>query len=199
MENSFTFQDYITTRESYERWERSKAETADEYALRRRKIELYALVNEVINNELNDNERELVRLHWYENISATDIAEIYGVDKTTVYRRLDRITDIIYDKLKYAIQYRYGSDYAKAVKPIIKTKGSELFSANPDNTGERIRNLRMCQCLSVEDVSMMTDISADRLVEVERQNSPVTAYELKKLCLLFGKSCDYLIFGKENN
>lgn len=198
MDNSFTFQDYITARESYEQWERSKAETADEYALRRRQIELYALVNEVISNELNEKDRELVRLHWYDNISATDIAEMLGVEKSTVYRRLDRITDTIYDKLKYAIQYRYGSDYSKNVKPIIKTQGCNLFAARPDNTGERIRNLRMCQCLSIEDVSKMTEIDSHRLSEIEAQMKPATTDELKKLCILFGKSCDYMVFGNES-
>lgn len=197
MENSFTFQDYITTRESYEKWERSKAETADEYALRRRQIELYALVNEVISNELSEDEQKLVRLHWYEEISVADIAEMLGIEKSTVYRRLDRITDTIYDKLKYAIQYRYGSDYSRQIKPIIKTKGGEFFASKPECTGERIKNLRMCQCLCIDEVSSMTGIDAQRLLDIEGQKVSATAEELKKICLLFGKSCDYMVFGNE--
>ena len=125
--NSFSKADIESAHLAFSMWQGTQQETVDEYVMRKRKIELNCLVKEVIENELSENEQTIVKQYWYEGKTLCEIGEIMGVSHTSISRKLSKINDIIYDKLKYAIQYRYGKDYSRAVKVIIKNKAKSFL------------------------------------------------------------------------
>lgn len=196
MGNSFTSADYINAKESFLRWQGNISESVDSYILRQRKAELNELVRKVIENELSDYDRVIVKMRWYQNYTVTEIAEKLGVDRSTVNRHLEKINNTIYDKLKYAIEYRYGKSYTQKAKLIIKNNDAYSSTVKSHEVSDRIRKLRNNQCLSVGDVETLTGIDNARLSEIEKHGNRMTMTELKKLCTFYRCSSDYILFGQ---
>lgn len=195
--SSFSQFDKIEAEEAFSRWQSAKQETVDEYILRRRKAELYALVRKVIRNELDSLQQEIVRLHWYEGKSAKEIGIILGMDTSSVFRRIKKINDIVYDKLKYAMEYRYGKSFCEDAKPLIKTESVACCPVEGKSIAERLRNLRVRKGLSVESVCKAVQISPSRLTSIEETGSHATARELAKLSEIYSASADYILFGNK--
>ena len=125
--NSFNKSDFENAQLAFSLWQSTQHESVDEYVMRKRKIELNCLVREVIENELSDKDKMIVQLHWFRGKCINEVAQTVGIDRSNISRRLDKINDIIYDKLKYALQYRYGKDYSSSVRVIIKNKDGQIF------------------------------------------------------------------------
>ena len=196
--NSFSQSDYDNAQLAFSLWQSTQHETVDEYMMRKRKIELNCLVREVIENELDEKDKTIVKLHWYKGKSINQVAEIIGIDRSNISRRLDKINDIIYDKLKYALQYRYGKDYSSSVRVIIKNKDALcILSDSAETVGQRIKNLRLRQGLSLCDACEMTNIKEKRLEEIEKDKCPATAEDIRLIATAFKTSGDYIIFGKK--
>ena len=195
--NAFTKSDYEAAQLAFSLWQGKQQETVDEYLMRKRKIELHCLVREVIENELSDTDKLIVRLHWYESKTINQVAEAVGIDRSNISRRLDKINEIIYDKLKYALQYRYGKEYSASVRIIIKNKDALCIIPCPGNTiASRIKNLRLTQSMSIRDTSDMTGISEKHLRDVENGTAQATADDVRRIAIAFKTSGDYIIFGK---
>lgn len=196
--NSFERCDLEYAKTAFMNWQSTQAETIDEYLLRKRKIELSCLVKKVIETELSEKDRVIVNLHWYQGKNITDTAYSSGLDRSTVSRRLDKINDIIYDKLKYAMEYRYGKDYSASVKMIIKNKDALcLMSDDFNSPPRRIKGLRENQGLTHEEVETMTGISAKRLRAIESGKEEISVNDIIRIATAFKTSGDYIIFGKK--
>lgn len=193
--NSFSNEEYLLAREAFSEWQSKTYENIEDYILRQRKSELNELVNKVIKTELSSTDKLLVELHWFQNYSKREIARKLNLDPSTVTRRLNKISDIIYEKLKYALEYRYGSGFSEKARLIIKNKEALFSYTEPKVLSQRIRKLRMSQFFSVEDVSEMTGISVARLKEIENAGREMTVTEAKKLAIFFRTTTDYIIFG----
>lgn len=193
---SFSSIDELTAESQYNSWASKKYETLDEFILRKRRIELNCLVKRVVENELEENDRQLIRMHWYEDMSFSAIAEKTGFNKSTIKRRLDKINNIIYDKLKYAIEYRYGKDYSDTVNVIVKNRDAVFCIISPSDMATRIKHLRTKQSFTVADVSLMTNISETELEKIEKAQSVPGAGQIAKLATAFKTTTDYLIFGR---
>ena len=198
-DNSFTLQERRDSQEAFALWQAEVSETVDAYTLRKRKAELYALVRRIIKNDLEPHQQEFVRLHWYEGKSLVEIADILGVNKSYVYRVDKKINDIIYDKLKYAIEYRFGKNFSDTAPLIIKSNPSACCPIEGKDIAHRLRNLRLRQCLDAKDIEAATGIKAHRLDFIENQGEQITAYELSRLTKLFGTTSDYIIFGRSDS
>lgn len=187
----------ISAKEAFDVWQAQQNIDIDDYILRRRRRELNELVRKVIKNELCEKDRLLVALHWYKGKSKDEIADIMGIDRSTVFRRFDKINDIIYEKLKYAIEYRYGDDFSKKAMMLIKKDVSATGSLRElESIGNRLLRLRKEQYLSRKDVSECTGIGQERLLLIEKSGKEITMAELKKLSSFFRVSSDYIVFGK---
>ena len=196
--NSFYKSDYENAQLAFSLWQSKQHESIDEYLMRKRKIELNCLVKQVIENELSESEQKIVDLHWYHGKSFSEIAEIFGVSHSTISRKLDKINEIIYDKLKYALQYRYGKDYSSSVKVIIKNKDAlRIIPDSADTVSGRIQNLRLQQSFSLKDTSEMTGISEKHLCKIESGECQATAEDVRRIATAFKTSGDYIIFGKK--
>lgn len=197
-ENSFTQYDILRAKEAFSLWQAEENSSVDEYLLRERREELQRLVKKVIKNELDERDRLLVLLHWYKGKTKDEIAVLIGQDRSTVYRRFEKINDVIYEKLKYAIEYRFGNDFSQKAYLLIKKDVSANCKANAlESIGERLVRLRQEQYLSKDEVAALTGISKARLSEIEKSGKEITMIELKKLSSFFRVTSDYIVFGKE--
>lgn len=194
MKNSFDLYDYQQTMQSLAIYNQTQAQDVDDYILRKRKAELRQLVRKVIKNELSDLDKQMVVLHWYKGKSKTEIAEITGLDRSTIFRHFERINNTIYDKLKYAVEYRFGNDFSLKADVLIKSDVKK--SGKLDDIEKRLQNLREKNFLSLSDVSQMTGISENRLSKIEQSGKEMTMIELKKLSSFFKVPTDYLVYGK---
>lgn len=197
-ENSFTKFDRLKAQEAFSIWKAEENRDVDEYILRKRKEELHRLVKKVVENELDEKDRLLVLLHWYKGKPKEEIAEIVGSDRSTIYRRFEKINDVIYEKLKYAIEYRYGDDFSSKAMLLIKKDVSSKQGINGlESIGERLFRLRNEQYLSKSDVGSLTGIRPERLSAIEKSGKEITMAELKKLSSFFRVTSDYILFGKD--
>ena len=178
-------------------WQARSREAEKEEMLLRRKEELQALVRKVIRNELDEFDRRLVELHWYKGLSKSAIAEMLGVDRTTVHRHFTKINETVYEKLKYAVELIYGRSGEKEIKSITENSKTLSSHINADKISGRLKALRARECLTVEHLSLKTDISQHRLNQLEKRGSIMTMAELKKLTSFYNVSCNYIIFGTE--
>lgn len=193
--NSFSNEEYLLAQEAFSGWQSKTYENVEDYILRQRKSELNKLVNKVIKNELSSTDKLLVELHWYQNLNKRDIAKKLCIDPSTVSRRLNKISDVIYEKLKYALEYRYGSGFSEKARLIIKNKDALFSYQEPEILSKRIEKLRQEQFLTEKEVSELTGISESRLKEIENAGREMTVTEAKKLAIFFKTSTDYIIFG----
>ena len=194
--NSFCTADIDNAALAFSLWQGTQQETVDQYLLRKRKVELNCLVKQVIKNELSEKDKEIVELHWYKGKNIKDTAEILGIDRSNVSRRLDKINDIIYDKLKYAMEYRYGKDYSASVKMIIKNKDALcLVSEDLSSPCKRIKHLRQTQGFTLDDVQAMTGISTQKLDEMEKGARDISVRDIIRIATAYKASADYIIFG----
>lgn len=193
--NSFENEEYFLAREAFSAWQSKTYEDIDEYIIRQRKCELNELVNKVIRQELSAADKLIVELHWFQGFSKSEIARKLGIEPSTVSRRLEKITDILYDKLKYALEYRYGSCFSQKAKVIIKNKDAFFSYTEPEVLSSRIRQLRKKQALTLKDVSEMTGITEKALKEIEEKGRELTGTEIKKLSVFYGTTADYILFG----
>lgn len=194
-QNSFSEIEQNDALESFRLWQSKTSESIDDYTLRKRKAELYALVRRIIKDDLNAEQQQLIRLHWYEGKSLNEIAQMLNFDRSVIYRKMNKINDLIYDKLKYAIEYRYGKSFCKEVPEILRANRWGYAPIDGKNISERIFILRSRNSLTPSDVSKATGISTDRLSVIEESGEQITVAELKKLVKLYSTTSDYIIFG----
>lgn len=196
MKNSFDICDYQQTIQSLALYNRSSNQDVDDYIIRKRKAELRKLVRKVIKNELSEFDRQLVILHWYKNLSKQEIAGITGLDRSTIFRHFEKINETIYEKLKYAIEYRFGNDFASNAEILIKDEiKTQSILNNLVTIGDRVKALREKNFLSVEDVAEMTGISIKRLSLIEKNGKEISMIELSKLASFYKVSTDSIVFG----
>ena len=74
----------------------------------KKKAEFNALLKRAINNELPEDDKKILEMHFFQGYTKTDIAKLYGVNSSTICRRINKSIDILYEKLKYAAEYRFG-------------------------------------------------------------------------------------------
>ena len=87
-------------RDVFIRWQAKESEELDDWLIRQRKEELCALVRRVIKNEFSQEEKLLIDLKWYKGKSAEEISRKTGISRAGVYRKLDKINEVLYEKGK---------------------------------------------------------------------------------------------------
>lgn len=194
--NSFSLSDMDNAAFVYNNWQGTRSESIDEYLLRKRKIELNCLLKKIISNELNDKDKEIVNFHWFEGRTISETAKILNVDRSTISRRLEKINEIIYDKMKYAIEYRYGKDYSSSVAVIIKNKDALcLINEKEDSPARRIKNLRIRQGFTLDDTGAMTGITPKRIEAIENESTDISVNDIRRFATAFRTTADYIVFG----
>lgn len=166
--------------------------------MRQNKAALERMVRRVIRNELCERDRLLVRLHWYQGKSKDEIAALCGIDRSTVQRRLERASGIIYDKLKYALDLHFDATQRSEAKQLLSGAGQGTFAMEAlDDIGLRLTQCRRRKRLSRQQVSQLTGIPEDRLQALEENGRSMMMTELGALTACFGVSMQTLLFGDD--
>ncbi len=182
--------------EAFKSWQVKAREAEQQEILNKRKADLQGLVRKVLREELDAFDRKLVELHWYRGLSKSKVAEILGVDRSTVHRHFSMINETVYEKLKYAVELIYGTRAGDKTKKIINENSKTLSShINSDKISKRLKSLRAENCLTVDHLSEKTGISCLRIRQIEKKGSLMTMSELKKLTDVYDVSSNYIIFG----
>ena len=66
------------------------------------------IVIKVIQNELNEKQREILTLYYYNRLTQEEIAKLLNINTSAVCRYLKRIRRKLYGFLKYAAELHYG-------------------------------------------------------------------------------------------
>lgn len=197
--NSFDKHNAADDARSFSLWQQKQQEDANKEQLRRRKAELYALVRKVIKNELDPLQQEIVRLRWYEGKKLDEISDELQLDISTLSRKEKRINDILFDKLKYAMEYRFGKSFCEKTKEFIASNHIACCPVEEREISERLRNLRLRRDLTQKAVSDMTGIRRKRLELLEEDGEELKIDELTRLAGVYGVSTDYIIYGKSDS
>ncbi len=184
-------------KKAFAEWQAKMHSNRNDLLFEKRKAELNRLVRRVINEELDEFDRKIIELHWYKGLSKSEIAEKMGIDRSTVHRHFTAINEIIYEKLKYAVELIYQD--GRSPKKILKEKSSEALCShiNSDEISKRLKALREEKFMSVESLSEKTGISDTRIMATELRGGLLTMAELKKLTDFYKVSCNYIIFGTD--
>ncbi len=65
------------------------------------------ILSAVINNELSENEKLVVKQYWFCGNSFNTIAQNFGMPKETVRRVFEKAKQKIYSNMKYVVLYNY--------------------------------------------------------------------------------------------
>lgn len=74
----------------------------------KKKAEFNTLLKRAIQNEIPEDDATMLEMYFFQGYKKTEIAEFFGVNPSTVGRRINKSLDILYEKLKYAAEYRFG-------------------------------------------------------------------------------------------
>ena len=193
---SFEISDYLMARDVFIRWQAKENEELEDWLIRQRKEELYALVRRVIRNEFSKEDKLLIDLKWYKGLSADEISKKTGISRAGVYRRIDKINDVLYEKLKYAMEYRFGIKERTPVVTVLCDMKNRAEGETAVSVAVRLRTLRAGSHISPSDLSRCTGITEGRLLSLEKYGGDLTSKELIKLSEFYKVSSDYILFGK---
>ena len=193
---SFEISDYLMARDVFLSWQAKESQELEDWLIRQRKEELYALVRRVIRNEFSDEDKQLINLKWYKGLSAEEISKKTGISRAGVYRRIDKINDVLYEKLKYAMEYRFCIKERTPVVAVLSDMKNRGEGDTAVSVAARLRSLRACQHITVSELSRCTGISEIRLISLERYSGDLTSKELIKLSSFYKVSADFILFGK---
>lgn len=192
-------EDIFSAQKAYSCWEESRYETPIDFVSKKRSVDLAYLLNEVIENELTKIEQSIVHLHYFENLSITDIASELSLHRSTVARRLECINEKIFCNLKYAVKYKYDVIDNCIIPLAIREAFSicAIQKAMPSSVAGRIIRLRNLAKVNRTTLASCTNIDERRLYEVESGHSEITAKEAVCLSAFFRVSTDYLLTGNQ--
>lgn len=94
--------DYVLDIAAFKMWQREDCDNEiDSEAFKK-------IVMKVIQNELNEKEREIVYLYFCDRYTLEEIAKLFNVSTVAIWKRLKRIKRKLYGFLKYAAELYYG-------------------------------------------------------------------------------------------
>ena len=182
---------------AYSRWEQENAESMAEYIYRRRAVDLASLVRQAIREELNENQRNLIRMRYYDNCAPAEIARRTGLHPSTVLHTLRRAEDKLYRVLRYVVEYQHGLREVTLV-PLAVREAMRIDAARR-RTGqsfpERLRDCRVGEHLSVSAAAKAARIDPERYALLEQGKADPDAGELVRLSACFDVSVDALLKG----
>ncbi len=178
----------------------SACEAPAEYAWRKREVDMALLLERAIEKELTDAERSVVKLHWFDGKSITDISQMNGVTPVAVKRMLKRSQEKLERVLSYAVCYQQNV-VSESVIPVIIGRAkviSAARNASGGSIGDRILRLRQSQCLTLEALGIATGIKPSRIFRIENGTLP-DGDEVVAFSGFFSVSTDFILKGEKND
>lgn len=79
----------------------------------KKKAEFSRLLRRAIHNELSEVDAEILNMYFFKGYTSREIAKAFGVHHSSICRRISKSLDVLYEKLKYAAEYRFGISMEK--------------------------------------------------------------------------------------
>ena len=98
-------EEYFYLTENFTFVDANKLEESVKYLMYNRRKKLIDTVRLIMENELNEIERNMAIDYWYNKMSIGDIAEKYHISRSAFYRGLDVIKNKLITSLKYVLIY----------------------------------------------------------------------------------------------
>lgn len=179
-------------------WKDCAAENESEYFSRTRKIRLIKIMKAVIENELEDQQKTILKMKHFENKSYEEIGRTLFMNPSTAMRNAKKAENTISLYMKYVLLF---SDMKKRDDdpPLdIKTAIASLMleNATDDKIGARLKRARNEKLIPLKKAAMCTGIPESRIKNIE-ETGGVYSSELKRLISFYAVSADYIIFGAE--
>ncbi len=174
-------------------------ESPDDYAWRRRDVDLSLLADEVIKTRLTERERAVVEAYWFDSMTVSGIAQRDGLCPSSVSRCLEKAQHKIYDALKFAVAYQHdieNTDFLPvAVRRAFAVSAARRFE--PQTLGERIKKLRCSENIGEDMLCCALKLSQRTLRLIESGEKEPSLRQLTELAAFFGTTADYLLKGEE--
>lgn len=117
-------------------------ESPDDYAWRRRDVDLSVLADEVIKTRLTPRERQVTEAYWFDGSTISTIAQKSGVCPSSVSRCLDKAQRKIYDALSFTVKYQHDIESVEflpiAVRRALAVSAAKRYE--PNTLGGRIKS-----------------------------------------------------------
>ena len=81
----------------------NQCESPAEYAWRKRDVDMAILLEKAIENELTERQRLMIGLYYFKGMNIPKIAEMLGVNRSTVSRTISRGRRSILEKMKFFV------------------------------------------------------------------------------------------------
>lgn len=179
-------------------WNDCISESEKEYFSRTRKIKLLKVMKDIIENELDETQKKILKMKHYDSRSNSSISKELYMSPSGVLRNLKKSEKTISAYMKYVFVFS-GLREKDSDKPLdVKTAIADMLleHGHNDKIGERLKKSRCSKYISEEKAALCTNIDKQRIIAIE-QSGVLSVSELKKLIAFYGVSADYIIFGAE--
>ena len=174
-------------------------ESPDDYAWRRRDVDLSALADEVIKTRLTPRERQVTEAYWFDGSTISMIAQKLGVCPSSVSRCLDKAQRKIYDALSFTVKYQHDIESVDflpiAVRRALAVSAAKRYE--PNTLGGRIKKLRCSENIGEQLLCDALGMQIRTLRMVENGEKEPTLHQLAQLAGFFGTTADYLLKGED--
>lgn len=174
-------------------------ESPDDYAWRRRDVDLSALADEVIKTRLTPRERQVTEAYWFDGLTISTIAQKLGVCPSSVSRCLDKAQRKIYDALSFTVKYQHDIESVEflpiAVRRALAVSAAKRYA--PNTLGGRIKKLRCSENIGEQLLCDALGMQIRTLRMVENGEKEPTLHQLAQLAGFFGTTADYLLKGED--
>jgi len=159
----------------------------DEVADRVRKVTISKIVEEVIEKSLSESQRRYIRMYWYEQKNAAQIARECGVSQAGVYKTIEKANEKIKELMTPVVMYA-GLVSESEVIPVVE-EAMEICSARKSLTEsfcEALRNLRVGNAITTETLASALKINERELTEIESGHRIPSIVTVMRYSVLFG-------------
>lgn len=175
-------------------------ERQDEYLERKREVDMSVLLERVIENDLSDTQRRVLKKIAVDGQKAQMIAEELSVNISTVYRIYNNAVEKIRELLKYAVMYQ--RDCLKEellpldIKKYLCCLAIKNFSEKSIN--HRIRALMMRERISLNQLCEACGIEEKRMKLILESTEQISPQEAVVISVFLNTTTDYLLKGEKN-
>lgn len=174
-----------------------ECETPAEYAWRKRDVDMSFLLEEAIENELSEIEKNTVTDYWFESLSISEIAEMTGITKAAVSLTLKRAEEKLQHVLGYTVKYQRDLNN-ETIIPLVLGRARVIAAARRASGGEicdRVRRLRQSMNLSRKALGKAIGVSTSRVTSIEDGTVQVNLREIIALSEIFSVTTDFILKG----
>ena len=178
-------------------FENEQIESRREYILRKRRADLVSVVQKVLMDELDDEERKVLLGMAAENKCASFFSDEMNLTTTQIYRIRDRAEKKVSSILKYIILYRDDFE-TKTIAPIEFRNLLSLANTRMSKSSSivhRLKKLMAQECIGIEMLYSTPGLNKKSVDEIFSEKRVPNVQEIVIFSGFFGASADYLLKG----